>query len=217
MTETPINSTRVKDTTGLVTSIVIKVAGAGMFSGISLLLSFVSTRFIPRFGWGLAWFDPVSVIWILAYFVFGYETGILTSVVGMFLLFPFDPYAPIGPVFKFAATIPLILTPLIIDKIRKNPITSENTLKMKHLGINWLISLAIRLVIMIPMNVLAIIFMFPGVVTDHSLSFLGMNSVGGWLAIVITVIFSNLLQSIFDYLVPIMLIKPIQIATPLLW
>ena len=72
-------TTRVKDTTGKVNSIVIIVSGAGMFSAISLLVSLLTTELIPRFGWGLAWFDPVSVIWILSFFVFGYEAGIITS------------------------------------------------------------------------------------------------------------------------------------------
>jgi len=219
MSEPPTAPTRVKDTTGRANSIIIKIAGAGMFSTMSLLVSLLTTEIIPRFGWGLAWFDPVSVIWILSFFVFGYETGIITSVVGMFLLFPFDPFAPFGPLFKFAATIPLIIVPYVIEKIRKHPISSEHTLKIKNLGFNWIFSLLVRIGLMVPLNILAILTIYSNYkMWDwHTLSFLGLNSVGGWTAIIITVIFANVLQSISDYLVPIILIKPIQVATPLTW
>lgn len=219
MAETHRTVIRVKDTTGKANSIIIKIAGAGLFSTLSLLVSLLTTSVIPRFGWGLAWFDPVSVIWILAFFVFGYESGIITSVVGMFLLFPFDPFAPFGPIFKFTATIPLIIVPFIIEKIRKHPITSDYTLKFRNLGFNWLVALLVRLILMIPLNIIAIATIFSDwkIWDTHTLGFIGLNSLGGWMAIVITVIFSNIIQSISDYLVPIALIKPIQAATPLTW
>ena len=212
-------TTRVKNTTGKMNSIVIIVSGAGMFSAISLLVSLLTTEIIPRFGWGLAWFDPVSVIWILSFFVFGYEAGIITSVVGTLLLFPFDPFAPFGPLFKFAATIPLIVVPYVIEKIRKHPISSEHTIKLKNLGYNWIFAVIIRLVLMVPLNIIAILTVFSSakVLDWHTLDFLGLSSIGGWTAVVITVVFANLLQSVSDYLVPIALIKPIQAATPLTW
>ncbi len=197
-------------------SLVIKITGGAIFSAISLVLSLLTTEFLPRFAWGLAWFDPVSVIWVLSFFVFGYEAGIITSVVGMVLLFPFDPFAPFGPIFKFTATIPLIVVPYIIEKIRKHPINNENSLKPKNLLVNWVFSLIVRLLLMIPLNILAILTIYSSyeLWNTSTLDFIGLNSVDGWIAIVITVIFANLIQSVSDYLIPSALIKPIQLAIP---
>ena len=48
----------------------------------------------------------------------------------------------------------------------------------------------------------------------RQVSLLGIESINGWTAIIITVLFVNVLQSISDYLVPYMLIKPIQVGIP---
>ncbi|MBN2154589.1 MAG: ECF transporter S component [Candidatus Lokiarchaeota archaeon] len=210
--------TRVEDTTNQKKkySLVIKISGGAIFSAISLVISLLTTEFLPRFAWGLAWFDPVSVIWILSFFVFGYEAGILTSVIGMFLLFPFDPFAPFGPIFKFTATIPLIIVPYIIEKIRKHPINNTTSLKTKYLAFNWIFSVIIRLVLMVPLNVIAMLTIYSDfqLWNTHTLAFLWLDSIDGWTAIVITVIFANVLQSIFDYVIPSAIIKPIQLGIP---
>ncbi len=197
-------------------SLTIKITGAAIFSAISLVVSLLTTEILPRFAWGLAWFDPVSVIWILSYFAFGYEAGLITCGVGMLLLFPFDPFAPFGPIFKFVATVPLVIIPYVIERIRKHPINSENTLKPKNLVLNWVFSVIVRLILMIPFNVITILTVYSDyqLWNSSTLSFIGLDSIGGWTAIILTVIFANIIQSISDYLIPSAIIKPLQIGIP---
>lgn len=193
-------------------TITLKIAGAGIFAALSLVLSITTTNILPRVQWGLALFDPVSVIWILAFFVFGYEAGILTSIVGMFLLIPFDPFGYIGPVMKFTATVPLIIIPLIINFIRRRPRNSDYILNNKTLVINWVSGTIVRVVVMVIFNIIIINLMFGGdeFASAVSLEFLGFTGVTGWTAIVWTVAVINILQSIWDYLIPLILIKPIK-------
>ena len=217
------SSSRITNTSGDRNSIplTVKIAGAAVFSAMSLVISLLTTEVLPRFAWGLAWFDPVSVIWILSFFVFGYEAGLITSVVGMFLLFPFDGFSPWGPLFKFLATVPLIFIPLIMQKLRKQEINNESILNTRNLILNWVVSVVFRVVIMIPVNIIAILTIVPNLWGINlwegdaaNLGFLGIESINGWTAIIITVLFVNVLQSVSDYLVPYMLIKPIQIGIP---
>ena len=192
--------------------ITLKVAGAGIFAALSLVLSVTTTEILPRVQWGLALFDPVSVIWILAFFVFGYEAGILTSIVGMILLIPFDPYGYIGPVMKFAATIPLIIVLLILNLIRRKSRNSDYTLNNKTLVISWVSGTTVRVIVMVIFNIIVINLMFGGnsFASGQTLEFLGLTGVTGWIAIVWTVVVINILQSIWDYLFPLILIKPIK-------
>ena len=110
------------------TKYLIKIVGAAIFAAISLVVSLLTTAYLPRVQWGLALIDPVSIIWILSFFIFGYEAGLITSSLGMFLLMPFDPFAPVGEIMKFVATVPLILVPLIINVMKRRALNSENVL-----------------------------------------------------------------------------------------
>ena len=209
------SSTRVEDTTTKkkAQSLIIKIVGGALFGAMSLVISLVSDGYFPETPWGLQWFDPVSIVWILSFFIFGYEAGILTSVVGMVLLFITDDYAAyLGPLFKFLATIPLIVVPLIIEKIRKHPITSEYSLKLKYLVFNWCISLLVRLVIMIGFNLFAVLVLFPEF--SGLISSLSFGSLSGLSAFLILVVMINIIQSISDYLIPAALVKPIQAGIP---
>jgi riboflavin transporter FmnP len=212
------SSSRVEDTTSNKNahSTIIKIVGGAIFGAISLVISLVSEGFFPSLPWGLAFFDPVSIVWILSFFIFGYEAGILSSVIGAVLLFVTDDFAAyLGPLFKFCATIPLIIVPFIIEKIRKHPLTSEYSLKAKNLIVNWLFAVLVRIILMIGLNVLAIIVLFKGFdISSVTLSFIGLDSINGWTAFVISVILLNILQSVSDYLIPSALVKPIQAGIP---
>ena len=100
------------------------------------------------------------MIWILSFFIFGFEAGLITSVLGMAILMPFDPFAPFGPLMKFVATIPLIIIPFLVSKIRKLRLSNEFTLKIKNMAINWGFGVILRLVLMIPLNILLIATIF---------------------------------------------------------
>jgi riboflavin transporter FmnP len=188
--------------------------GGSIFAAISLVISLLTDGYLPEVPWGLQWFDPVSIIWILSFFIFGYEAGILTSTVGMVLLFITDEYAAyLGPLFKFLATVPLIVVPLIIEKLRKHPLTSEHSLNLKNLVFNWIIAVVVRLVIMMGFNLFAVLVLFAD---DFSglISSLSFGSLSGLAAFLILVVLINFLQSISDYLIPSALVKPIQAGIP---
>jgi len=194
-----------------VTNISLKVASAAIFSALSMVVSIFTTEILPRVQWGLALFDPVSIIWILAFFVFGYEVGLLTSIIGMLLLMPFDPWVPLGPLMKFAATIPLIIIPLIVNYIRKKSLKSKDALKVTTLIINWVIAVVFRVIIMVVFNVIVINLMFGGDIfaNAQTLAFIGLPGIDGWSAVIATVIILNIIQSIWDYIIPYIIVKTI--------
>ena len=200
-------------------SFIIKITGGAIFAALSLAIAVLSKPLVDslRTPWGAAWWDPVSVIWILSFFVFGYEAGILTSVIGSILLFIVDPTAGwFGPIFKLIATLPLIVVPYLLMKIRKKPLNSEFALKPKTLIINLLFSILVRVIIMVGANIFAIYVFFggPSFFVAVPWDFLGLGSINIWLAFATSVIFFNTLQSISDYLIPYALIKPLQVGIP---
>jgi riboflavin transporter FmnP len=176
------------------TSITLKIAGASLFGALSIVLSFLAP-ILPRIPQGIAFFDPVSIIWILCFIIFGPSAGILCSIIGFIGLIPFDLSIPvIGPLMKFSATIPLIIVPTLILKLYK---TEEGVLKRdklkkpKNYLITGLISIIVRDIVMVLINIVVYI------------SFFGPNGLEGWL-IVIAII--NPIQSIWDLLIPYALV-----------
>jgi hypothetical protein len=214
-------STRIENYTEhkKINTLVIKITGGAIFAALSLAVAVVAKPLVDslRTPWGMAWWDPVSVIWILSFFVFGFEAGLLTSVIGMVLLFVTDPTAGwFGPIFKFVATVPLIIIPLIITKIRKQSINNEVILKPINLVINWGFSVIVRVIIMVGANIFAIYMFFggPSFFEFVPWGFLGLEHINIWLAFIVYVICLNILQSISDYLIPYALIKPLQVTIP---
>ncbi|MHA1820597.1 MAG: hypothetical protein ACTSU2_10280 [Promethearchaeota archaeon] len=197
----------------------IKLSSAALFAALSLVLSLLAP-YLPRVQWGLALFDPVSIVWILAFFLFGYYTGLITTVIGTLLLMPFDSFAPIGPLMKFFATIPLILVPLLVNYIMKKPRTFDTLLDKKFVHINWIFAVIVRNIVMVILNYVIIKLLFEGpyfVIAEQNLAFLGLPNITGWTAIFITVIFVNTLQSIWDYYIPFALVKIIKPQIKSFW
>ena len=74
-TSEPTMEPRVVETTDSKNSLSIEIAGAAIFGALSLVLSALTTAVLPRFVWGMAYFDPVSLIWIMIHARFGKESG----------------------------------------------------------------------------------------------------------------------------------------------
>lgn len=193
------------------------IAGSAIFGALSLVFSFI-VQFLPRVpGWGLAFFDPVSIIWILAFFVFGYEAGAITCAIGMLLLMPFDSFAPVGPLMKFVATFIMVFIPWIINKFKKVSYTSQDVIFNKRLIINGCFAWILRVVTMVFLNCLVISLMLPFFPSVFDMSYLGLPSITGWTAIILTVILINSLQSVWDYLVPFGIVKILKKYSKLGW
>ena len=98
---------------------VLQISGVALFSSLSLILSIFTTPYLPRTPGGFAFFDPVSIVWVTCFLIFGPLAGVLCCVLGSVILMPFDDFAPIGPLMKFSATLSLIIVPILLLKLIK--------------------------------------------------------------------------------------------------
>jgi len=186
--------------------LVLQISGAALFGALSLIVSIFTTSFIPRVpGWGIAIIDPVSIIWILCFLIFGTKAGILCCVIGTFSLMPFDPFAPIGPIMKFSATIALIIVPIMFLKLYKNEegnINSQKIKKLRNYIVYGIFGVILRIGVMLIANYLLFITLFANILAFVSLEFIGLPGVSGWTAVIIGVIIINAETSLWDLLIP---------------
>jgi hypothetical protein len=167
-----------------------KVAVGGILGALSIALSATAT-FIPRIPlWGIALFDPVSLIWIIAFLIGGIEVGIITTYAGFFGLFLFDPTG-VGPIFKFLATVPMILIPWLGTQFSKKQMGGKQLSSAKTLSVYMIIGFIIRLGIMIPLNLVMVPLLF------------GMTDVT---FIITYTLILNSLQSFWDALIPYLIV-----------
>lgn len=184
----------------------LQISGAAYFSGISIVLSAILAPIIPRVpGWGIAYFDPVSIVWVMCFFIFGTKAGLLCCAIGTLGLMPFDPFAPIGPLMKLSATLSLIIIPIILLKLYKTEGGIRNSQKLKNASnfiITSVLGVLLRIVVMLFFNVLLFLTLFSGSFAYVNLEFLGMSGITGWTAIIIVVIFLNAETSLWDLMIP---------------
>ncbi|UYP48254.1 hypothetical protein NEF87_004539 [Candidatus Lokiarchaeum ossiferum] len=189
--------------------ITLDIAGAAIFSALSVVLSLLTTEMLPRMAWGIAYFDPVSIIWLTAFLVFGFRCGIFTAIIGSIGLMFFDPTPFVGPVMKFVATIWLMIVPyFIIQLSKRRTLTGQDMKKKKFYIQSALIAWGIRSVVMIALNYLYIAFVFGGVETIpfYDMSWIGLGMITSNIAIIISVFLLNTIQTIADVFLPYWLI-----------
>ena len=148
------------------TNLKIQIAGGAIFGALSTVIAIVLSPFInaSRIAslWGMALFDPTSWIWIICFLIFGPIAGIISSVVGSFGLLMIDPTG-IGPAFKFTATIPLIIIPILILKLWKPGTSNSKKLRdPKKYILVGIISIAVRIGVMLIFNVIYILVFYGG-------------------------------------------------------
>ncbi|MCK5151906.1 MAG: hypothetical protein KAQ65_08695 [Candidatus Thorarchaeota archaeon] len=163
-----------------------KVAVGGVLGALSIALAYTAS-FIPRIpGWGIALFDPVSLIWIMAFLIGGIQVGMITTYAGFFGLFLFDPTG-IGPIFKFLATVPMILVPWLAMEFSKSKVGGQHLSSARTFSKYMVVAFIIRLGIMIPLNLLIVPIFF------------GLTDVN---FIITYTLILNSLQSLWDALIP---------------
>ena len=180
---------------------VIQIAGAGVFSALSILLSVFVTPNLPQTPEGFAYFDPISIIWVTCYLIFGPLAGILSCGIGALGMMPFDDWAPIGPLMKFAATFSLIIIPILLLKLtnrKKNIRKSQILKKPKNYIIYGLLGTGFRIIVMVILN------------TVVYLIFYGPSGLEIWIVIVIVL---NALTSLWDLLFPYIIVFVTKIDT----
>ncbi|MFX0075905.1 MAG: hypothetical protein ACFE96_10715 [Candidatus Hermodarchaeota archaeon] len=173
---------------------VIQIAGASVFSALSLVLSIFVVPYLPRTPEGFAYFDPVSIVWVTCYLIFGPLAGILCCGIGSLALMPFDPFAPIGPLMKFSATFSLIIIPILLLKLakRKGNIRESQILKKgKNYIIYGLSGTIFRIFVMVILNIIVY------------LMFYGTSGLEIWIVVVILL---NALTSLWDLLIPYLVV-----------
>jgi len=173
---------------------VLQISGAALFSALSLILSLFVVPYLPRTPEGFAYFDPVSIIWVTCFLIFGPLAGVLCCGIGSVILMPFDPFAPIGPLMKFSATFSLIIIPILLLSLtkRKESIRKSQSLKkVKNYVIYGLFGTGFRIIVMIILNIMVY------------LSFYGASGLEAWIVLVILL---NALTSLWDLLIPYLIV-----------
>lgn len=172
----------------------IQIVGGAIFGALSLVFSLYVVPYLPRTPQGFAYFDPVSIIWVTCFLIFGPLAGILCSIIGMVVLFPFDPFTPIGPLMKFSATFSLIIVPILllyIFKRKKGERMSQKLKEPKTYILFGALGLVLRIIVMVILNVIVY------------LSFYGSEGLEYWIFMVILL---NSLTSLWDLLIPYLLV-----------
>lgn len=186
--------------------ITLEITAGAIFGALSVVVAAFITPIIPRIpGWYIAIYDPIAIIWIVCFLIFGKRAGLLSLVIGTFGLVPFDPsgavFAFIGPLMKFCATLPFILIPYYILKLYKEEEGVRNSQKLKDRR-NYIITGAIatfvRICLMTVLNILLFITLWAPFLYQANLAFLGLPSVSAWSAIIIGAIIINLYSSVLD-------------------
>ncbi len=172
----------------------IQIVGGAIFGALSLVFSLYVVPYLPRTPEGFAYFDPVSIIWVTSFLIFGPLAGILSCVIGMVVLFPFDPFTPIGPLMKFSATFSLIIIPILLLYLFKRQAGERMSQKLKKPKIYIIygaLGVLVRIIVMIILNIIVY------------LAFYGPAGLEYW---IILVILLNALTSLWDLLVPYLLV-----------
>ena len=202
MTEVKLDEIKTSRTES--TNLKIQITGGAIFGALSVVLAIVispvinATR-IPN--WGIAMFDPTSWIWIICFMIFGPLAGLISSVTGSFGLLIIDPTG-VGPIFKFCATIPLILIPYYIFRLKE----SQKLKNPKMFAISGIVGIAVRILAMIGLNLLFFATIWGGGLQFVTLEIIGLGNISGLSAVLIFITLINLYTSVLDLVVPYLIV-----------
>ncbi len=191
----------------------LQIVGAALFSALSIaigaLLTPTLTNLLRIPGWQIAIFDLISIVWVTCFFLFGEKAGILCCIIGALGLMPFDPSAPIGPLMKLAATVSLIIVPILFLKLYKKEAGMRKSQKLKNkrnIITYGLLGTALRIIVMVLLNLLVGLTIYSPFLNTITLEFLGLPGVTGITAIIIGAPIINAWQSAIDLIIPYMLV-----------
>ncbi len=169
-----------------------RVVVAALLAALSVAAAPIAT-YLPRVaGWGIAFFDPVSIFWIAAFLIGGLWVGMISTVAGTLVLFFTDPTG-IGPIFKFLATLPMIIIPWFAVRMFGREVGGSYL--SSRLSYAFLMSLAyvVRLIVMIPLNLVVVPLFAPWMAADQIAAYTFLL---------------NTVQSFWDALVPYVVVFP---------
>ncbi|MHA1481721.1 MAG: hypothetical protein ACTSQZ_09910 [Candidatus Thorarchaeota archaeon] len=193
-----------------------KLALAAVFAALSIAITPIAL-YIPRVPfWGIALFDPVSLFWIIAFLLGGGWVGLVTMGAGAVALNFFDLTPIIGPLMKVVATLPLIVIPWLAVRSSLNGGTRAPISKIPILGKKIksgmsegerLSKLPVYLTLMIPAFLLRLALMIPLNLVIVPILW-GLDDVGFIIGYTLVL---NSLQTIFDVVVPYIVVYPTKI------
>jgi hypothetical protein len=189
-----------------------RVVVAALLAALSIAVTPVAT-YVPRLNWGIALFDPTSIFWIIAFLIGGIWVGLVSMSAGVLLLNFFDPFAPVGPLVKLVATIPMIVIPWLGTKFvqwrSEGDLFHQNKQGEKGVeargrilskpgffAVMMVLALLVRLAITIPVNLSVVPTLYG--VTDVNF-------------IIMYTIVLNISTSFFDALIPYLVVYPTSV------
>ena len=185
LTEVSERSTRVK-----------QAALAAIMAALSLASAPIASV-IPRIpGWDIALFDPISFFWIIAFLVGGYFVGIVTVFAGTVGLFFFDP-SGVGPLFKILATLPMIIIPWLMVRYTTEDRQGKRLARLRFYIMAMFAGTLLRLLIMVPTNLVMVPLLYGDIWPPDF--------------IVTYTLILNLSQSLWDALIPYLIVHKTQI------
>ncbi|MFW9835193.1 MAG: hypothetical protein ACFFEK_14430 [Candidatus Thorarchaeota archaeon] len=168
-----------------------QVAFAAIMAALSLASAPIAS-FIPRIpGWDIAFFDPVSFFWIIAFLVGGYFVGLTTTIAGTIGLFFFDP-SGVGPIFKILATFPMIVIPWIAVRYSAQEEGGARLASLRFYALVMIIAMVIRLCIMVPTNLIMVPMLYGDIWSSGF--------------IILYTLILNISQSFWDALIPYLIV-----------
>lgn len=160
---------------------------AGVLASLSIAVAPLGA-IVPRVpGWGIAIFDPVSLLWIIAFLIGGFRVGSVSMTAGTFGLFFYDPTG-VGPIFKFLTTAPMIVVPWLAARKFGKTSGGKYLAGNKEYAASMFSAFLVRLGLMIPINLVVVPILIPGVFTVEG--------------IIIYALILNTIQSFWDALIP---------------
>ena len=182
----------------------LQIAGGAIFGALSTIIAFALGPIINASrvqGWGFALFDPTSWIWIICFLIFGPLAGLICSVTGSFGLLIIDPTG-IGPAFKFFATIPHIIVPIIVLKLWKRAeLNSESLGKPKIYITTGILSVGLRIISMLILNFVFFATIWKDFFQYMNLEVIGLANITGLTAVLIFTPILNLYAGVVDLIV----------------
>ncbi len=171
-------------------TLTMKVATAAELAALSVAVSPVAA-FLPRLSWGIALFDPVSLFWIAAFLIGGPYVGLTAALAGTFALLLTDPTL-VGPLFKLAATLPMMIVPMLYVKLRAGTDGGGERLSNGAVyALLMILALVVRLALMVPINIVLV----PLLMGFNDISFIVQYTV-----------VLNIVQGFWDALVPFVVV-----------
>ena len=116
--------------------------------------------------WGM-WVDVVAVSWIIAYFLFGFRLSFLVSLVGAAMIMVFAPETWLGALMKWTASVPLIFSFTLWTVVTKK--SFHHYKQLLFLAVPFLIGIAIRCLLIIPLNYYVAIPIWTGMTTAKAI------------------------------------------------